>query len=86
MIDSPMNHWQGIYDVVNGGPGGTVEVLIGGARHAAILAGRLAIPPERVSDVMLSLASDRSSEITGAAIPVDAGKHLIPGFNHAPVC
>lgn len=85
VIDTPMNHWQGIYDVVNGGPGGTVEVFIEGVRHAAILAGRSAIPPERVSDVMLFLASDRSSEITGAAIPVDAGKHLIPGFNHAPV-
>jgi SDR family mycofactocin-dependent oxidoreductase len=85
VIDTPMNHWQGLYDVVNGGPGGTVEGFVEGVRHAAILAGRSAIPPERVSDAMLFLSSDQSSEITGMAIPVDAGKHLIPGYNHAPV-
>lgn len=84
-IDTPIHHWQGAYDLLAGHEGGTLEDRNNAARYYGILKGRGPLDPRRVSDSVLYLASDMSSEITGLVIPVDAGHMVAPHFNPAPV-
>ena len=84
-IDTPIHHWQAAYDLLAGHEGGTLEDRNNAARYYGILKGRGPLDPRRVSDSVLFLASDMSSEITGLAIPVDAGHMVTPHFNPSPV-
>jgi SDR family mycofactocin-dependent oxidoreductase len=86
-IDTKMNDWQGALDMmIAGAPGtGTMEDRARAARHGSILAGHGLIDPSAISQAVLFLASDEASEITGIAMPVDAGRLLLPGFNPNPI-
>lgn len=86
-IDTPMNTWQGALDMmIAGEPGtGTLQDRSTAAHHMTILAGHGLVPANAVSQAVLFLASDEAAEITGVALPVDAGRVLLPGFNPNPV-
>jgi SDR family mycofactocin-dependent oxidoreductase len=86
-VDTKMNDWQGVYDMMAGtGEGtGTPEHRVTAAAHVSALKGRGFIAPESVSKVVLWLASDDAADITGVAHPIDAGGLALPPFNPAPV-
>jgi NAD(P)-dependent dehydrogenase (short-subunit alcohol dehydrogenase family) len=50
-----------------------------------VLKGRGLIPPASVSNAVLYLASDESSDVTGVALPVDGGHGVLPGYNGSPI-
>ncbi|MFI7067656.1 mycofactocin-coupled SDR family oxidoreductase [Kribbella sp. NPDC050124] len=84
-IDTKMNDWQGAYDLMAGGPGGTPEDRRVNAHHWSNLAGRGLLDPASVSRSVLFLASDDARDITGVALPVDGGHAVLPGLNGDPV-
>lgn len=84
-VDSKMNEWQGAYDMMAGHPGGTPEDRINNAYGWNILPGRGALNPSAVSDAVLFLAGDLSTEVTGVALPVDGGHLTLNGINLNPV-
>lgn len=84
-VDSKMNDWQGAWDMMKGGPGGTHEDRGSAAYNWPALAGRSMIDPSAISAAVAWLASDAAAEITGVALPIDAGHLVLPGFNHNPV-
>ena len=83
-IDTKMTDWQGAYEMTGGHEGATRAEHEAGAYHWHALAGRGLLKPEAVSGAVLWLASDESQEVTGLAIPVDAGHSILPGFSPAP--
>lgn len=85
VIDTPMNDWQGPYDMFAGKEGGTPQDRVESPRHWAVLKGRGLIPPASVSNAVLYLASDESSDVTGVALPVDGGHGVLPGYNGNPI-
>jgi SDR family mycofactocin-dependent oxidoreductase len=85
VVDTPINHWQGVYDRVKGQPGGTAEDFYNNSPHWSALAGRGALAPEAITRAVMFLASDDSADITGIAMPVDGGHHILPGRNGSPV-
>lgn len=84
-IDTAMTDWQGSYDMTGGHEGSTREEHEQNAFHWPALAGRGLLEPSAVSDAVLWLASDEAQHVTGLAVPVDGGHHILPGFNTAPV-
>jgi SDR family mycofactocin-dependent oxidoreductase len=84
-MDTEMNTWQGALDMVSGHAGGTLEERRQAGRHWSILPGRSVLEPTATSNAVLWLASEASGDVTGVALPVDAGHLVSPGFNHAPV-
>jgi NAD(P)-dependent dehydrogenase (short-subunit alcohol dehydrogenase family) len=80
-----MNDWQGAYDMMAGGPGGTREDRQSGAHNWSVLAGRGALSPATISKAVLWLASDDAADVTGVALPVDGGHLILPGINADPV-
>jgi SDR family mycofactocin-dependent oxidoreductase len=84
VIRTKMLMWQGCYDQMHGGPGGTIDDLDTSTAHFSALAGRAAMDPSTVSRAALFLASDQSADITGHALPIDGGHMAVPGFNPAP--
>lgn len=84
-IDTPIHHWQAAYDLLAGHPGGTREDRDNAARFYGILRARGPLSPAHVSNSVLFLLSDESSEITGHELPVDSGHMVLPHFNPAPV-
>jgi NAD(P)-dependent dehydrogenase (short-subunit alcohol dehydrogenase family) len=83
VIKTDMLMWQGVYDWIHGGPGGSIDDLASTA-HMSVLPGRRALDPSTVSKAVLFLATDQSSDITGHALPVDGGHMVLPGFNPDP--
>ena len=84
VIRTKMNMWQGCYDMMHGGPGGTIDDLLHATAHMSALPGRTAMDPETVSNAVFFLASDHSIDITGHALPVDGGHMVLTGFNPSP--
>jgi SDR family mycofactocin-dependent oxidoreductase len=84
-VDTKMNDWQGAYDMMAGGPGGTREDRQSGAHNWSVLAGRGALSPVTISKAVLWLASDDAADVTGVALPVDGGHLILPGINADPV-
>jgi SDR family mycofactocin-dependent oxidoreductase len=81
-VDTAILDWQGGYDMLAGGEGlGTRQHLVTGARVSPLLPGRGLLAPQAISNAVLWLASDESSEVTGIEIPVDAGNLIQPGLN-----
>lgn len=62
----------------------TREVAYESVRHFHLLNDRSMLPPEAVSDAILWLVSDEAAQVTGVALPVDAGHMILPGFNPEP--
>lgn len=84
-MDTKMNEWQGAYDMMAGHEGGTPEDRLRSAYNWHALGRRGALPPSSVSRSVVFLASDDARDITGVALPVDAGHMVLPGFNGDPV-
>jgi SDR family mycofactocin-dependent oxidoreductase len=85
VVDTPMNDWQGAYDLFAGHPGGTREDRASGAMHWSILRGRGILPRSAVSNAILWMVSDTGADITGLVVPIDGGHGVLPGFNPVPV-
>lgn len=85
VMDTKMNDWQGGYDLFARRQGAGPEDRVQAAAHWTALAHRNVLAPESVANAVLYLASDLSADVTGVAIPVDAGLLLLPGFNADPV-
>lgn len=85
IIDTPMNDWPGAWDFFAGEPGGTPEDRAKNALYWSALKGRGLLPASSISNAMLWLASDESSDVSGIAIPIDGGHRVLPGYNHNPV-
>ncbi|MGH3096409.1 MAG: mycofactocin-coupled SDR family oxidoreductase [Streptosporangiales bacterium] len=84
-IDTGMTNWQGAYNMFAGNDHGTRDDLIQGARHFHALAGSSVLPPEVIANAALWFASDEAAQVTGVAMPVDAGHMLLTGVNQSPV-
>ncbi|MFJ8531742.1 mycofactocin-coupled SDR family oxidoreductase [Streptomyces sp. NPDC093591] len=79
-----MVEFQELLDKFAGQEGaGTPDMLEPAGYHYHALPQTL-MDPEVCAHTALYLNSDLASVVTGAAIPVDAGHLLLPGFNHAP--
>lgn len=76
-----MTNWQGVYDMMKGGPTGNRQDFEEGAKHFGVFASKGAMPPQVITDTILWLGSDEGSPITGHAVPVDAGHMALPGFS-----
>jgi SDR family mycofactocin-dependent oxidoreductase len=85
LVDTAINDWQGAYDMMKGGPGGTREDRRLAGHSWGSLANRGLIDPSSVSRAVLFLASDDAADITGVSLPVEAGHLLLPGVNTNPV-
>jgi SDR family mycofactocin-dependent oxidoreductase len=85
IVDTSMNDWQGAYDMMAGGPGGTPEDRRHAAYNWSVLAGRGLLRPSTISKAVLWLASDDSIDVTGVALPIDGGHSILPGVNPDPV-
>jgi SDR family mycofactocin-dependent oxidoreductase len=84
VIKTDMVMWQGCYDMMHGGPGGTIDDLTYGSSHMSALAGRAALNPSSVSRAILFLLSEMAEDITGQALPVDGGHTVLNGYNPSP--
>jgi len=80
VIDTPMTNYQGLYDMMKGGPGGTRDDFEAGATHYGVLAGQGALPPQVIADALEWLVSDRAYAVAGQAIPIDSGHLIVPGL------
>lgn len=81
---TPMVDNQAARDVFAGHPGGTKEEMVAGGRHFHALKGVSWLQPDAIADAAVFLSSPLAENITGAALPVDAGHLLLTGFNHTP--
>lgn len=84
-IDTPMTDWPGAYEMTTGSRDGSREDHLRGGHYWHALAGRGVMPASAVSGAVLWLVSPESRDVTGVAIPVDAGHLLLPGVNNDPV-
>jgi SDR family mycofactocin-dependent oxidoreductase len=84
-VATDMVTWQGAFDLYAGHAGGTREDYVEATYRYHALAGAGPMDPEVIAEAALWLASDRSSYITGVALPMDAGHLLLPGVNHSAV-
>ena len=85
-ILTPMIDSQDGWDNISGHEDGTREEMLTNAYHFHALKGATALDPQVVADTALFLNSSLAANVTGAAIPVDAGHMVLPGFNHEPAC
>jgi NAD(P)-dependent dehydrogenase (short-subunit alcohol dehydrogenase family) len=85
LIDSPMNDYQGGWDLFAGREGASRDERFIGAHYWSLLARRNVLPPSSVSNALLYLVSDLGIDLSGVALPVDGGHHILPGSNPAPV-
>jgi NAD(P)-dependent dehydrogenase (short-subunit alcohol dehydrogenase family) len=85
VVDTPMNDWQGAYDLFAGKPGGTREDRYAGAMHWSLLKGRGVLPRSAVSNAILWMVADTGEDITGLVVPIDGGHSVLPRFNPSPV-
>ncbi len=85
IVDTKMNDWQGAYDMMAGGPGGTPQDRWHNAYGWSALAARGLLDPDTVSRSVVFLASDDARDITGVALPVDGGHAVLPGVNPNPI-
>jgi SDR family mycofactocin-dependent oxidoreductase len=85
VVDTPMNDWQGAYDLFAGHEGGTRDDRAAGSMHWSVLKGRGILPRSAVSNAILWMVADTGADVTGLTVPIDGGHGVLPGFNPAPV-
>jgi NAD(P)-dependent dehydrogenase (short-subunit alcohol dehydrogenase family) len=78
---SPMLDNDPVREYIVKRPGATREEALAAMRQWVALKGRGAMPPTVIADAMIWLASDEARQVTGVAIPVDAGHMLLPGMD-----
>ncbi|MFC4948136.1 mycofactocin-coupled SDR family oxidoreductase [Pseudonocardia sp. GCM10023141] len=75
--------WQGLYDRLLW-PGAGAGDLMDATKHWTALRGRKLLDPQSISNAVLWLVSDEAADVTGVALPVDAGHLILPGYNGTP--
>jgi SDR family mycofactocin-dependent oxidoreductase len=75
--------WQNLRDRLLW-PGAGADDLMAATRNWTALKGRRLLDPQSISNAVLWLASDESADVTGIALPVDAGHLVLPGYNGTP--
>jgi SDR family mycofactocin-dependent oxidoreductase len=83
-VDTTMLNNPPQYERFAGKADGTREEAIESVRHFHLLHGRSMLPPEAVSRGILWLVSDDAADVTGVALPIDAGHLAMDGFNPNP--
>lgn len=83
-IDTPMINNPTMYDRFTGGENPTREGAYESVRHFHLLNDRSMLPPTAISEAILWLVSDEAEQVTGVALPIDAGHMNLPGFNPEP--
>jgi NAD(P)-dependent dehydrogenase (short-subunit alcohol dehydrogenase family) len=83
-IDTDMHRWQDSMDYMAGRSGGTEEDLTQAGRYYANLAGRGPLDPLDVARAAAFLLSAEAANLTGVALPVDAGHTILPRVNQNP--
>lgn len=76
-------NWQGLYDRLLW-PGAGAADLMDATKHWTALKGRKLLEPQSISNAVLWLASDDAADVTGVALPIDAGHLILPGYNGTP--
>jgi SDR family mycofactocin-dependent oxidoreductase len=76
-------NWQGLYDRLIF-PGATGADLWDATKNWTALKDRRLLDPQTLSNGVLFLVSDDAADVTGVALPIDAGHLILPGFNHTP--
>jgi SDR family mycofactocin-dependent oxidoreductase len=82
LVDTPMIHFQDVYDRLR--PGATREDFLRAGYATTALAGRGHLSPASVTAAVLWLCSDDARDITGLDLVVDAGNRLLPRRNPNP--
>jgi NAD(P)-dependent dehydrogenase (short-subunit alcohol dehydrogenase family) len=82
LVDTPMIHFQEVYDRVR--PGATREEFLRAGYATTALAGRGHLSPASVTAAVLWLCTDAARDITGLDLVVDAGNQLLPRRNPNP--
>jgi len=74
-VDTTMCRNQALYDIFAGGPGpqATYEHMLALMNQMNLFPDRNLLPPEAISAAVLWLASEEARNLTGCALPVDAG-------------
>ncbi len=74
-VDTAMCNNQALYDVFAGGiaQNATHEYMLQLMNSLNLFPDRNLLPPQAISDVVLWLASEEARNLTGCALPVDAG-------------
>lgn len=76
-------NWQGLYDRLLF-PGAGPQDLMDATKNWTALKDRRLLDPQTLSNGVLFLVSDDAKDVTGVAMPIDAGHLILPGFNHTP--
>jgi NAD(P)-dependent dehydrogenase (short-subunit alcohol dehydrogenase family) len=82
LVDTPMIHFQDVYDRLR--PGATREDFLAAGYATTALAGRGHLPAASVTAAVLWLCSDAARDVTGLDLVVDAGNRLLPRRNPNP--
>lgn len=75
--------WQNLRDQLLW-PGAAAGDLYDATKNWTALAGRKLLDPQTISNAVLWLASDEAADVTGVALPIDAGHLILPGYNGTP--
>lgn len=82
LVDTPMIHFQDVYDRVR--PGATREDFLRAGFATTALAGRGHLSPSSVTAAVMWLCSAAARDVTGLDLVVDAGNRLLPRRNPNP--
>jgi len=82
LVDTPMIHFQDVYDRLR--PGASREDFLNAGYAMTALAGRGHLPPASVTAAVQWLCSDAARDVTGLDLVVDAGNRLLPRRNPNP--
>lgn len=77
------SQWLGL-DIPDGDWQSKREIAYDAVRNFYLLHDRSMLPPSAVSNAILWLVSDEAENITGVALPIDAGHMILPGYNPNP--
>ncbi len=84
-VNTVMGHNSTNLKWIFGRDDATEEEYLAATRQWHALRNQPALPPAAIADVVSWLCGPDARYITGAAVPVDAGHLVLPGFNHEPL-
>jgi SDR family mycofactocin-dependent oxidoreductase len=80
-VKTRMTSHQEALDLFAGHPGGTQADMDEAGYHYGMLKGTTWLDPQAIADTALYLNSDLAANVTGVALPVDAGHQILPRYN-----
>lgn len=82
LVDTPMIHFQDVYDRLR--PGASKEDFMAAGQATTALAGRGHLHPASITSAVQWLISEAAQDVTGLDLVVDAGNRLLPRRNPNP--